>query len=239
MSTRRDRHALLRTCILTSVFAALAFVVAAVFRFNVQEFLTFDLKDAILTLVGLLLGPLPALAASLLAALLEFTVSGTGWHGLIMNFAASASFAVICALVYRYSKGRFGAIPGLLLGGVTMVALMMPLNLLITPLFKGVPTQVVRELIPTLLLPFNAIKGMANMALVLILYHPVLRVARKAGLQPLVLAGDDSPLTKEKRLWPTLCLILVGCLLLVVAMLIFFMVLGGDVHFFLKGNTTS
>ena len=53
-----------------AMFAALAFVVSLVFRFPVT-FLTYDAKDAIITLAGFIFGPISALITSLLAAILE------------------------------------------------------------------------------------------------------------------------------------------------------------------------
>ena len=107
-----------RRLTLTAVFAALAFAVMLVFRFNVS-FLTFDLKDAVITLAGLLLGPSTALSVSLLVALLEFVVDNdTGWYGLIMNFASSATFSVVCASVYKYTRKHSGAVVGLVWYGI-------------------------------------------------------------------------------------------------------------------------
>ena len=88
MSTNRNHRTRVRTLVLMAVFAALAFAAMFVFRFNVT-FLTFDLKDAVITISGLLLGPLAAATVSLLVAVLEFiTISDTGWYGFLMNFAS-------------------------------------------------------------------------------------------------------------------------------------------------------
>jgi len=171
---------------LTAVFAALAFSAIFIFRFNVGAFLTFDLKDSIITLSGLLLGAPTAFSVSLVVALLEFTVDNdTGWYGLIMNFASSATFSVVCALMYRYRKKLSGAILGLILAVLSMVLVMLALNLLITPMYTGFPRAQVIEMIPTLLLPFNVIKGSVNAALVLILYKPIRRALHIARLLPI------------------------------------------------------
>ena len=53
--------------------------------------LTFDFKDAILSINALLFGPLTGVVSAALVALVEFiTVSDTGVYGLIMNFLSSA-----------------------------------------------------------------------------------------------------------------------------------------------------
>ena len=95
-SKRGQTVSVARRITLTAVFAALAFSVIFIFRFKVS-FLTFDLKDAIITLSGLLLGPATAFFVSLLVALLEFfgVDNVTGPYGLLMNFASSAVFSVV------------------------------------------------------------------------------------------------------------------------------------------------
>ena len=55
MSVQRKKRANLRELVMMAVFAALAFAAMFVFRFNVT-FLTFDLKDSIITIAGLIMG---------------------------------------------------------------------------------------------------------------------------------------------------------------------------------------
>ena len=59
MSATKKNRVRLRALVLMAVFAALAFAAMFVFRFNVT-FLTFDLKDSVITISGLLLGPVAA-----------------------------------------------------------------------------------------------------------------------------------------------------------------------------------
>jgi riboflavin transporter FmnP len=225
-----------RRITLSAVFAALAFATMSVFRFNVQ-FLTFDLKDTIITISGLLLGPLTALTISLLTALLELiTVSDTGWYGFLMNFASSATFSVVCAVVYRYNKKLWGAIVGLASAVVALVAVMLGLNLVVTPLYQGVPRSVVVDLIPTLFLPFNMVKGMANAALVLILYKPVHRAMQAARLLPKPhtpdTEGAGDPAKKKNRLLNSILILLGGLLILAAAVAVFYFVLDGHIEIF-------
>ncbi len=217
-----------------AVFAALAFSAYFLFRFNVT-FLTFDLKDAVIALSGLLLGPMTAFAVSLLVAMLEFVVdSDTGWYGLIMNFASSATFSVVCATVYKYRKKLSGAIIGLVSAVLSLVAVMLVLNLLITPFYQGVPRSVVAEMIPTLFLPFNAVKGTVNAALVLILYKPIRRAMLAARLLPrsYTTPSEEHHEAKKKRVWVSIAVSVTGLLLLAGAIAVFVLVLHGDFDFF-------
>ena len=221
-----------RRVTLTAVFAALAFSAYFLFRFNVM-FLTFDLKDAVITLSGLLLGPTTAFAVSLLVAMLEFVVDNdTGWYGLLMNFASSVTFSVVCATVYRYKKKMSGAIIGLISSVLALVGVMLVLNLLITPFFMGVPRDQVISMLPTLFLPFNAVKGTVNAALVLILYKPLRRAMLAAKLLPHVHAPavEEHPTARKKRVWLSITVSVVGLLLLAGAIAVFLLVLHGHIH---------
>ena len=231
-STKRGQHvSVSRRVTLTAVFAALAFSAIFVFRFNVS-FLTFDLKDAVITLSGLLLGPATALSVSLLVALLEFVVDNdTGWYGLLMNFASSATFSVVSAAVYRYTKKLSGAIVGLIAAVISLVGMMLMLNVAVTPLFMGVPREQVISMLPTLFLPFNLIKGTVNAALVLILYKPIRQALQASRLLPRAFTANQEPARsdKQKRVWVSLTVTVVGLILLTAAIAIFVLVMHGHV----------
>lgn len=231
MSAQRKKRANLRDLVLMAVFSALAFAAMFVFRFNVT-FLTFDLKDSVITVAGLLLGPVAAAAVSLLVATLEFiTIGDTGWYGFLMNFASSATFSVVCALMYRNRKKLSGVIISLAAGIVALLAVMMTLNLVITPFYMGVPRADVAEMIPTLLLPFNLVKGLVNASLVLILYRPVCRAMQAAKLLPKS-AGEDAasadPAQKKKRAFRNLWVTLGGLCFMAVVIVLFVTLLHGD-----------
>ena len=231
MSVQRKKRASLRELVMMAVFAALAFAAMFVFRFNVT-FLTFDLKDSVITISGLLLGPVAAATVSLLVATLEFiTIGDTGWYGFLMNFASSATFSVVCAVVYRYNKKLSGAIVSLASGVVALVAVMLTLNLIVTPFYMGAPRSAVVDMIPTLLLPFNVIKGLVNASLVLILYKPVCRAMQAARLLPRSLSGEDTssdPADKKRRNRSTLWVTLGGLACLAVVIFLFITLLHGD-----------
>ena len=240
MPAKRKNNAKLRKLVLMAVFAALAFAAMFVCRFNVT-FLTFDLKESVITISGLLLGPVAAATVSLLVATLEFiTISDTGWYGFMMNFASSATFSVVCAVVYRYNKKLSGAIIALASGVVALVAVMMTLNLVVTPFYMGAPRSAVIDMIPTLLLPFNLIKGLVNASLVLILYKPVCRAMQAARLLPKALSGEDAvssdPAQKKQRRLRNLWVTLGGLTFLAVVIVLFITLLHGD--FSWVGNFT-
>ena len=240
----------LRRMLMAALFVALAYVSRFVFHFNVM-FLTFEFKDAIITIGGMFLGPLWALGMSVATALLEFiTISDTGVYGLIMNAVAATAFSVVASLVYRYKRTLLGAITGLGLGVVALVGVMIPLNLLVTPRFMGVSVATVASLIPKLLLPFNFLKGTMNMAVCMLLYKPVTRALRAVHLAdtaavtiapiytsdekivPQDPPDDPTPAPSHFKVWMSHWLVpLLGVSVLAASLLLFFLVLHGNVSF--------
>lgn len=201
----------------TSIFAAIAYLSMFLTPFRV-DFLTFDIKDAVMTIGALYLGPLAGLAMSAVTSLLEmFTISQTGIDGMIMNFVGSATYTVVAALIYTYRKSLKNSVLGLVAATLSMTAVMLAANLIITPGFKGVPVEAVIAMIPTLLLPFNLLKGILNAALVMLLYKPVTTAMRATRLA----VGEQHKGTNKN----TIIVTLVSLAVIAAALVFFFAVL--------------
>ena len=167
-----------------AMLCALAFLSVFVFRIKVQ-FLTYDVKDAILAITSLLFGPVYGVASAAVVSLLEFwTVSDTGVYGLIMNFASSGTFALTCGLIYHFRRTYGGAIIAVLSSVFSVTGVMLLMNLWITPIFMGAPREAVVQMIPTLLLPFNLLKAGLNAAITLAIYKPFVTGLRRTRLLP-------------------------------------------------------
>ncbi len=165
-----------------AMFAAFAYAVTFVFRIPVS-FLTFDAKDSIITLAALIFGPISGVAISLIVASIEFISIGShGLYGFIMDFASSAVFSFVAGLVYKIKRNATGAVLSFYSASLVMVAVMVALNILITPYFMGASYEAVLQLIPTLILPFNIAKGFLNSAIAMFLYKPVSFALKKAKL---------------------------------------------------------
>ena len=167
-----------------AMLSALAFVVLLCTRIHVS-FLTFDAKDAIIAISGLLFGPLVSAGISLGVSLVEMvTISGTGIIGLIMNVLASCSFACTAAFIYKKKHTLAGAFLGLLSGVLLSTLVMLLWNYLITPLYLGASREAVVGMLVPLLLPFNLIKNGINATITMLLYKPLSFALRKASLLP-------------------------------------------------------
>ena len=178
MNTKTD----IKKISITAVLCALAYLCMFVFKFKVS-FLTFDFKDAVLAVISFLYGPLYGVLSALIVALTEFvSVSDTGVYGLLMNFISSASFAGTCGLIYKYRRKISGAVMGCAFAVLVMTAFMLIANIFITPFYMGAPRQTVIEMIPTLLLPFNLLKGIMNAAITIIIYKPITSALKRTKL---------------------------------------------------------
>jgi len=175
----------LRTWIAMAMLAAVAYVVMYLSKMlpSVNGFLDFDFKDVVICISGFIYGPLPAAIISIVVAVIEaVTISHTGPIGLLMNVLATCSFCCTATFVYKRNHTMKGAVTGLSLGVIALVIVMLLWNYLITPIYQGVPREVVVSMLPTVFLPFNLAKGGMNMAATLLLYKPVVTALRKAHL---------------------------------------------------------
>ena len=146
------------------MLCALTYVVMAVGRVPVVLFLKYDPSDIIVTLGGLIWGPMMAFAVSAAVAVIEMlTVSDTGVLGCIMNIVQTVSFACTAAAIYQKRRTLGGAVAGLLTGCAAMVTVMMLWNYFLTPLYMGYPREAVAELLLPAFLPFNLLSKRGSM----------------------------------------------------------------------------
>ncbi|MBQ9113261.1 MAG: ECF transporter S component [Clostridia bacterium] len=210
-----------------AVFAALAYVIH--FIHIPVAFLNLDFKDVIMAIGGMYFGPVSGLVLAVLVPLLEYPTSSTAEYGLIMNILSSVSFVVVASLIYRFKKTLSGAIIGLVSAALAMTSVMMVANLFITPFYMGVSRSEVAALIPTLLLPFNAIKAILNASLTLCLYKPLTRVLKATGFG----RRTEAEVTTDVTPFPVRSVIvwIVGGVIAAISLVIIFTVLGGTIEF--------
>ena len=113
-----------------------------------------------------------------------------------------------------------------------MIAVMLMANLFITPLFmaaNGMTTTTVREMIPTLLFPFNLLKAITNVGLVLLFYKPVSRALRHAGFLPKKTVGTEMRGERSKTRLVSLIVSLVAIVLIVASLVLIFTVFDGKI----------
>lgn len=200
-----------------AAFSALAYGVSLITNIKVG-FLSFDAKDAIITIASFIYGPLSAVAMSFITAFLEFiSFGGTGPYGALMDFISTLSFTLTASLIYKYRRNLSGALISLGAASVVYVGVMMVANLLITPLYMGVNVEAVKALIPNMLLPFNIAKALMNSSLVMLVYKPVAKLVRRIGFaKPSSSVGNGSKTRRD-----TIITLAVATVVFVMAAVIF------------------
>ena len=113
-----------------------------------------------------------------------------------------------------------GAIMALLSAAAATVGVMMMFNLWVTPYYMGVDIETVKGMIPTLLLPFNAVKACMNAGFVLLLYKPISTVMQRMNL-------IEKSSQKQRFNWRTIAVTSLALLLIAASLIVIFGVLGG------------
>lgn len=212
-----------------AMFVALSYVAVCIFHIKVS-FLTFDIKDALIAVAGMLYGPLSAVAISVVVSLIEmFTISETYLYGFIMNVLSSVALTATASLIYKYKRNFFGAVLGLVSGVVTVTAVMMAFNLVVTPFYMGVTVGEVADLIPVLLLPFNFIKAVLNAALVMIIYKPIVTALRRSGAIRGAKIGTDSYKLDKRSIFATL----ISVIIIAASLVILFVIMGAKAEWWI------
>ena len=168
-----------------AMFTALAFVSVLIAKVipNVAGFLSYEPKDAVIVIAGFIFGPVSSVILSLLVSLIEMlSISSTGIYGFLMNVVSTCAFAIPATWLYKKNRSQKGAVLGLVTGVVSMAAVMVAWNYIVTPFYMGVPRETVAGMLATVFLPFNLVKGGINAGLTMLLYKPVVGALRSAGL---------------------------------------------------------
>jgi len=198
------------------MFCALAFIAMVMIKIPVVLFLKYEPKDVIITICGLIYGPIYSLAVSVIVSLIEMiTVSGTGFIGFIMNVLSTVAFACTAAYIYKKGKTIKAAVIGLSSGVVLMTIVMILWNYIMTPIYMGQSRAAVATMLVPVFLPFNLLKGSINATLTYLLYRPVIKILRSAKLAP---PSEAHGSKKTNMFILTACLlILATCILIILA----------------------
>lgn len=187
METTKQKFGI-KEIVIIGMFCALSYAVMALSKLipvNIMGFLSFDFKDVVIAICGFIFGPIPAIIVSVIVSLIEMlTISSTGPIGFLMNVLSTCAFVCPAAIIYKARKRFSGALIGLVTGVLVMTGIMILWNWLITPIYMGMPREVVVGYLVPVFLPFNLIKGGMNAALTMLLYKPIVTALRKARLLP-------------------------------------------------------
>ena len=229
MKTTTNYSQKIKKITIIALFCAMSFTVSVLLPIFVPPFLTLDFKDAISAIGGMFFGPVAGLFCAIIVPFIEFiTNPKTGVYGLIMNLLSSITFVGVSTLIYKYKKTIWGAVTGLLSAVFATVGVMLLANLFITPYYMGVTQEAVVGLIPKLLLPFNLVKTILNASIVMLIYKPISKVLKRMGLSKSISSSGATTQTNPANMkMRSLIVTLVSALIVVIASLVLYFVLGG------------
>lgn len=191
------------------MLAALSIVLALLVRFPIipsAAFLEYDAADIPIFLGTFLYGPIPGLILTVVVSVIQGTTvsAGSGFIGILMHVFATGSYVLVAGFFYRFKRTMKGAIIAMILGSIVMVGTMIIWNIIFTPIFMGVPRNVVLGMILPAILPFNVIKVGINSVATLILYKRVQTLFRFILKEPKTCEtknqGEDTPCIGEDEI---------------------------------------
>ena len=121
---------------------------------------------------GFAFGPAAGLAVGIVGAVIHGILMAD-FSGAIMNILVVTGFILPAALVYRRSRTFKSGVVGLVLSAVAATVMAILGNLVITPMWLGVPLDAVVARILPILTPFNLAKAGINAVLTLIVYKSI------------------------------------------------------------------
>ncbi|MFZ2330935.1 MAG: ECF transporter S component [Atribacterota bacterium] len=160
-----------------SIFIALAVISGYLIHFPIlpqAPFLLYDPGHVFLLIAAFKFGPQAGTIMTLVYALIFALITGQGGpYGALMNFLSTSAFVIFSSWIYLKKHDRNGAIIGLLSGTIAMTGIMIPANLVITPLYLAVNRDIVWKLILPAIIPFNLLKGLISSVFALLVYKKI------------------------------------------------------------------
>jgi len=137
-------------------------------------FLLYDPADIPILIGGFMLGPAIGAAMAFIVSVLMAAVTGQGGPiGALMHFLSTGTLVIVASYIYINDKTRIGAVKGLIAGSIGMAIIMVISNLILTPIYMGVPRDVVIGMLLPAIIPFNLLKAGINSVFTFLIYKKV------------------------------------------------------------------
>ena len=167
--------------------------------FIAPSFYELDFSEVIVLLGGFALGPVPAMAIEAVKIAVNLLIGGSHTVGVgeLANFLIGCSFVVPASIIYKYNKTKKGAVIGMLVSTISMVAVGCVLNaFVLLPFYSkayGMPIDAfiqmgtainshVNNIFTFVLItvaPFNLIKCILTSIIILPVYKRVSPILKK------------------------------------------------------------
>lgn len=180
-----------RRLVVTAVLSALS-IALMYLEFSipiVPGFLKYDFSDLPALIAAFGVGPLAGVAVELIKNLVHLPMTATGGVGELANFIIGACYVLPAGLIYRFCKGKVGALLGALGGALLAAVMSLPINYWLTyPVYaEFIPMETIIGMYSALVpaantlwrallmvnLPFTLVKGLVNTGLTFAVYKHI------------------------------------------------------------------
>jgi len=149
------------------MFAAISIILMFVIRFAPiaqVPFLEYTPAGIPIFVATLMFGTIEGLMIALVVSIVQgLTVSASsGVYGIIMQILSLGSFVLAAGLLYRIKRIKFGAPTALAAGTAFSAIVMIGANLVVTPIFMGMPAPVIWTTFMPFIVAFNLFSGIVN-----------------------------------------------------------------------------
>ena len=184
---QKNNSKLIRKIVTTGMMSALAVVLMLLVRFSLlpgAKFLEYDMGDIPVILSTLFLGtPSGFFVLSVVSLVQSLTVSAaSSWQGFVMHMMSTGAYIIILKLFTRKCDKMKNLLVGVTVSTIALTLIMIPLNLIFTPLYLHTTVEAVLELMLPAIIPFNLLKGVINSIVTILIYHPLKEILSKSKM---------------------------------------------------------
>ena len=169
-TNRWDTRQLVIMALMAAIATLLSFVEIPILP--AAPWLKYDPSFVPSMVTGFAYGAGPGVAVGLVTAILHIFMTGNFWGG-IMNILVVCAYVIPAALIYVRNHTWRGAAIGLIVGSVCQIVVAILANIVITPIYAGMPVEAVIALIIPVLIPFNVLKVVLNSIITIAVYKAI------------------------------------------------------------------
>jgi riboflavin transporter FmnP len=170
----------LRAPIVIAILAAASVILMATLQVPIlpaAPYLRYDPSDVLALTAAFVLGPRSSVVVVALKDVLYLLLRARSIFGPLGNFIAVGTFVGIAGLVYHrlHSSGIIRLLVACGAGLLARVLIMIPANFILLYLQFGMPPAKVARIIWPVVVPFNAVAGLINAAITIVVMGAFLR----------------------------------------------------------------
>ena len=136
------------------------------------SFLKLDIALVPSAVVGFSFGAGPGVLVGIVSAVAHGAITGN-WVGCLMNIIVACAYIIPSSIIYKRNRTFRGAVIGLVVSTICLIVGAIVANLIVDPIFYGIPFDTVVGLIVPAILPFNIIKGVVVSILTALVYKSI------------------------------------------------------------------